>query len=202
MLRNRLAVILLVMLAITLGTVVGVGAQGMSAARPTKVAVVDVLKVFNGLQEKSQIEADIRTRGEKLRQEEEARRKELMDLQNDLKILAPETPAYTQKTDQIKSKLIELRVWSEMQGEGLKSESSIQLANLYRKMLDTIGRVAKENGYDVVLYKEQEPDFQNVKAEAINQMIQLRKVLWSADDMDLTDQAVTRMNNEYKNMLR
>ena len=65
-----------------------------------------------------------------------------------------------------------------------------------------IGRVAKENGYDVVLYKEQEPDFQNVKAEAINQMIQLRKVLWSADDLDLTDQAVTRMNNEYKNMLR
>ena len=202
MLRNRLAILSLVMIAITLGTVVGVGAQGMTAARPTKVAVVDVLKVFNGLQEKSQIEADIRTRGEKLRQEEETRRKELMDLQNDLKILAPETQAYTQKTDQIKAKLIELRVWSEMQGEGLKSESSIQLANLYRKMLDTIGRVAKENGYDVVLYKEQEPDFQNVKAEAINQMIQLRKVLWSAEDLDLTDQAVTRMNNEYKNMLR
>jgi Skp family chaperone for outer membrane proteins len=202
MTRTRMAWIGLIALAITLIGVVGAGAQGLAAARPTKVAVVDVLKVFNSLQEKANVEADIRQRGERLRNEEEARRKELNDLQNDLQMLAPDTQAYTQKTEQIKSKLIELRVWSTINSDNLQAESSIQLANLYRKMLDTIGRVAKENQYDMVLYKEQQADFQNAKAETINQLIQIRKLLWSSDDLDLTDQVVTRMNNEYKNMVR
>lgn len=202
MTRKQLCIAALALAAITFSAVLGAGAQGLTAARPTKVATVDVLRVFNGLQEKAQIEADIRTHGEQLRTEEESRRKELQDLQNDLKILAPDTQAYTQKTNQIQSKIIELRVWSEMQSNSLKSESSIQLAGLYRKMIDTITKVAKESGYDMVLYKEQEPTFQNVKPEAMNQIIQLRKLLWSADDLEITDQVVTRMNNDYKNMLR
>lgn len=202
MTRKQFCIVALAMTALTFSAVLGAGAQGLTAARPTKVATVDVLKVFNGLQEKAQIEADIRTKGEQLRAEEESRRKELVDLQNDLKILAPDTQAHTQKTNQIKRKVLELRVWSEMETEGLKSESSIQLAGLYRKMSETISKVGKENGYDMVIYKEQEPTFQGVKPEAINQMIQMRKLLWSTDDMEITDQTVTRMNNDYKNMLR
>lgn len=201
MTRKHLSILALAIALITFSAVLGAGAQGLTAARPTKVAVVDVLKVFNGLQEKAQVEADMRSKGEKLQKEEHARQKELQDLQNDLKILAPETQAYSQKTEQIKSKLIELKVWSQVQADSLKSESTLQLANLYRKMVDAIGRVAKENGYDLVLYKEQAPDFEHVKPEAINQMIQLRKLLWSADDLNVTDQVVTRMNNEYKNMV-
>lgn len=202
MTRKQFFVAAIAMTALTFSAVLGAGAQGLTAARPTKVATVDVLNVFNGLQEKAQVEADIRTRGEQLRTEEESRRKELMDLQNDLKILAPETQAYTQKTNQIKRKVLELKVWSQMESENLTSESSIQLAGLYRKMCDTIGKVAKENNYDMVIYKEQEPTFQNVKPESMNQIIQMRKVLWSADDMEITDQTITRMNNDYKNMLR
>lgn len=202
MTRKQFTLVAMIVAVVLFSIALGAGAQGLAAARPTKVATVDVLKVFNGLQEKAQIEADIRTRGENLRVEEERRRKELVDLQNDLKILAPDTQAYTQKTQQIQAKLIELRVWSEMQAESLKRESSIQLAALYRKMVESIGRVAQENGYDLVVYKEQEADFHNVKAEAINQLIQMRKVLWSANDMEITDQTITRMNNDYKNMVR
>lgn len=202
MIRKYLLPLSLVMALVTFSAVLGAGAQTLTTARPTKVAVVDVLKIFNGLQEKAQIEADMRTKSEQLQKEEQTRRQELQDLQNDLKILAPDTQAYTQKTEQIKSKVIELRVWSEIQADGLKSESSLQLAGLYRKMVQSIGKVAKENGYDLALYKEQQPDFENVKAEAINQLIQLRKLLWSADDLDITDQVITRMNNEYKNMVK
>jgi len=202
MTRKRMAWIGLIVLSVMMLIGAGVGAQGLAAARPTKVAVVDVLKVFNGLQEKTQVEADIRTRGERLRNEEEARRKELNDLQTDLQLLATDTPAYAQKTEQIKAKVIELQVWSRINADNLQAESSIQLANIYRKMLETIGRVAKENQYDLVIYKEQQADFANAKAETINQLIQIRKLLWSADDLDLTDQVITRMNNEYKNMVR
>lgn len=202
MTRKQFCILALAMTAMTFTAVLGAGAQGLATARPTKVATADVLKVFNGLQEKAQVEAEMRTKGEQLRNEEETRRKELVDLQNDLKILAQDTQAYSQKLDQIKRKIIDLKVWSEMETEGLKSESSIQLAGLYRKMIETISKVAKENGYDMVVYKEQDPSFQGVKPEGINQMIQMRKVLWSADDMEITDQTITRMNNDYKNMLR
>ena len=75
----------------------------------------------------------------------------------------------------------------------------MQIEQLYRKTLDAIGRVAKDSGYDVVLFKEKAPDFTNANAQQISTMIQVRKLLWSSDDIDITQQITQRMNNEFEN---
>ncbi|MEX0775432.1 MAG: OmpH family outer membrane protein [Phycisphaeraceae bacterium] len=168
-------------------------------ARPTAIAVVDVQKVFDSLQEKNQVEADLQSRANALKQEETDRRKKLDDLQKDLEMLAPGTTAHTQKQEDLERQAVELQAWQQFQNQKLQRERSLQIEGLYRKILDAIGRVAKEAGYDLVLFKEGAIDFKNANPQQLAALIQVRKVLWSAPDLDVTDQVTQRMNNEYKN---
>jgi len=193
-------------IALTLVTVLGLG--GFVAAnagyvlrgQPTAVAVVDIQVVFESLKEKMQIEADLKGRLEELNLDEQDRKKTLQELRSDLDILAPDTPAFNEKQSQLEQKAIELQAWRTFQTQKLNHERGLQIERLYRKSLDAIGRVSKQNGYDIALFKEKPADFRGAKPEALNTLIQVRKVLWSSPELDLTDQVVQMMNNEFSNM--
>ena len=73
------------------------------------------------------------------------------------------------------------------------------IEDLYRKCLDATEVVAKDLGYDVVLFKESTPDFNYENPQQLSTQIQVRKLLWSADEVDITDAVAQRMNNAYNN---
>ncbi|MDX1681513.1 MAG: OmpH family outer membrane protein [Phycisphaeraceae bacterium] len=171
-------------------------------AEPTATAVVNVQHAFESLDEKTQVEADLKTRQEQVLQERQEKQESLKQLQQDLEILAPGTPAFQQKQEQLQKKALELKVWIEYQGQRLERERIIRLEALYRKLLESIGRVAKDNGYHVVLFQEDEVNFRNASANQISAAVQMRKVLWADEKLDLTDEVIQRMNNEWQNMSR
>ena len=174
-------------------------AAGAVKGRPTALAVVDVQKTFDSLSEKVQVEADLQSAADKIKQEELDRQKDLKQLQEDLGILARNTPAFTQKSDELEKKVVEFQAWRNWQTAKLSRERGVRIEDIYRKLTDAIGRVAKESGYDMVLFKEGPIRFPADKPEQISAMVQVRKVLWAADDLDLTEQVIQKMNNEYKN---
>jgi Skp family chaperone for outer membrane proteins len=193
--------LLIAAVVLSLGLVGLVGAQTAAALRatPTAVATVDLQKVFEQLKEKTQLEADLRTRTEDLQQQEQDRRKTLANAQSDLDLLAPGTEAFNAKQLELEKGVIELRSWSEFENQKLNRERGLQLENLYRKSLDAIGRVAGETGYDVVLFRESDPTFRYENPQQLSTLIQVRKVLWSKDEIDLTADVIQRMNNEFEN---
>src|SRR5207247_265603 len=136
-------------------------------------------------------------RKEKITQELQDRGKELKTLQEELGFLDAGNPAYKKKQEDLERKAVELKVWQEWQTATFLRESGLQTAGLYRKIAGAAAKVAKDSGFDVVLYKEPEPEFNVSKPEEIKQIIRGRKVLWTADDLDLTDQVTQLMNNEY-----
>ena len=81
----------------------------------------------------------------------------------------------------------------------MNSEKVLQTGSMYRKLIDAMGKVATENGYDMVIFKEKEIPFNKLKPEALSTYIAMRKVLWVRNDLDITDQVVQRMNNEWRN---
>jgi Skp family chaperone for outer membrane proteins len=174
-------------------------AAGAVKGRPTALAVVDVQKSFDSLSEKVQVEADLQSAADKIKQEELDRQKDLKQLQEDLGILARNTAAFTQKSDELEKKVVEFQAWRNWQTAKLSRERGVRIEDIYRKLTDAIGRVAKESGYDMVLFKEGPIRFPADKPEQISAMVQVRKVLWAADDLDLTEQVIQKMNNEYKN---
>lgn len=198
--RRLVSPILILTAVLLLGGFVGAIAAGAAKARPTSMAVVDVQKVFDSLAERTQIEAELQTQADKIKQEELDRQKDLKQLQSDLEILARGTPAFVTKSDELEQKMLEFQAWRNFRIARLNRERGIRLEEIYRKMADSIGRVAKENGFDLVMYKEGPIRFPADKPDQISTIIQVRKLLWSAEDLDLTEQVVQKMNNDYRNM--
>ena len=168
-------------------------------AQKSTVAVVDVQRAFNAVKEKSQIDAELTTMADKVKQEDASRTKTIKELQQDLSILSPGTAAHTQKQNDLEKAVLSRQVWLNYQQLKLNRERALRVENMYKKMLATIGRVATAEGYTVVLFKEQPVRFNNVtKPEQMNAVIQVRKVLWSAPNLDLTEQVVLKMDAEYR----
>ncbi|QNN22869.1 OmpH family outer membrane protein [Planctomycetales bacterium ZRK34] len=196
--RQSLSMIAVAMVVVALVGAANLVAQG-KAARPTSVAVVDVQQVFNALDEKSTVEADITQQTEQLQKEEQDRQTELKALQADLGILAAGTPAYQETQTKLENKALEFQVWKQFNQRKLEREKVVRLEALYRKVVDAIGGVAKQNNYDIVMFKDSTGDLKGENQQQLAAMIQVRKVLYSNPDLDITDQITQKLNNEWNN---
>lgn len=170
-------------------------------ARPTSIAVADVAKIMGALEEMTQMEADAKTQIEQIKIEHESRRKNLKQMQEDLELLQQGTDAFMQKAEDFQLSAMQLDSWFKYKQARMGSERVLQVANIYRKLTATIGKVASEAGYDMVLFKEKTMALpkSNMKPDTLSAMLQMRKVIWVRNDLDITDQIVLRMNNEWKN---
>jgi len=195
MIRIRTLVLSLAALVVTAGLV---GAAASMQAQPTSVAVVNVQEVFNNLKEKTNLEAQMQSRTEKLQQEEQQRRKTIQQLRQDMDVLAPGSDAYKQKEQQLQQKVIDLQVWTKFKQQQLSVERGLQVEGLYRRTLTSVKKIANEAGYDMVLFDEQSPEFNYENPKQLLTLIQMRKVLYASDEVNITDQVIQRMNNEYE----
>lgn len=184
-------------LALTLSAAALVTAQNAPAARPTAVAVVDLSAVLNKLEEKTTIEADLQVQTQQLKQEQTTKEQEINQLRADLDVLSPDSEAYQTKQNTLEEKAVELQAWTAYQTQKLNRQAADQIERLYRKMLDAVEQTAKARGADLVLFKEQAVNFRGAKREQLPLLIQNRKVLYSAPDLDLTDEVLALMNNQY-----
>jgi outer membrane protein len=191
----RMNTILAAALASTLA-LAGV-AHAQTAAKATAIAVVDVSKVFNDLSERSAIEADINSLRERIQKEDTQRKQELDALQADLRILSPNEEAFKQTVAKAEIKSLEYQAWKQYQQRKIDNETTNRIQDLYNKVLDAIERLAKKDGYDLVLFKDQTESLRGQNPQQITAMIQIRKVLYSKTELDITDQIKQLCNNEY-----
>ena len=173
--------------------------QNATGPRPTSTAVIDVQNVLNNLAEKKTIEADITRRGEQLQRETQDRAKEVRDLEQDLTILAPDSEAFRQANEKRQQKTIELEVWQRIKLQELEGEKAIQMEHLYRKLTAAVERLAKRQGYDLVLYKDETEPVRGKTQQQVATIINMRKVLYAAPELDVTDQITQMLNNEFNN---
>ena len=177
--------------------IAGVQAQQGAQAKPTAVAVVDLEQVFEQSKEKMQFDADQRTAREAIQKAAEDKQKAAEAMKADLDTLAPGTPAHQQKQQELELAAVEFQAWSQYEQLKLNREAAVRIEGLYRKSIESIDRMAQEAGYDLVLYREAQGKFQYENIQQLLQQIGFRKVLYANDAIDITDQVVQRMNNEF-----
>ena len=195
MIRIRTLVMSLAALLVA-GALIGQAAS--MSAQPSAVATVNVQEVFNNLKEKTSLEAQMQSRTETLQQQEQQRRKAIEQLRQDLQVLAPGSDAYQKKEQELQQKAIDLQVWTKFKQQQVRMERGLQVEGLYRRTLSSVKKIAQENGYDIVLFDEQSPDFDYENSQQLLTLIQMRKVLYASDKVNITDQVIQRMNNEYE----
>jgi outer membrane protein len=180
-----------------IASAVAVGQSAMQA-EPTAVAVVNVQKVFNSLKQKQGIEAELKQRAQELQNQEKQRRQEIQQMKSNLDVLKPGTQQYKQQEQKLERAVVDLKAWAQYKQQKMKRTRGVKMESLYRKTADAAGQVAQDNGYDIVLYDEGNADFNYQSSKQLSTMIQMRKVLWSRSKLNITDQVIQRMNNQYQ----
>lgn len=77
----------------------------------------------------------------------------------------------------------------EMQGEMLR--------DLYLKISEATGRMAKTNGYSLVIANDQKIEIPKGDPNEIGRAISSKRMLYSDGALDVTQELITMMNNEY-----
>ncbi len=197
---TRIAVLVLV--AATLGMIgyMTADAQPAGAGSSSGVAVVDVKYVFDNIREKSKIQGDLQAEGDKVRAEHTERKKAIELLKADIDVLPKGSDARKAKLAELERQSIDLQAWVMYKTQELNRQRSLETERIYKKMAETVGKMSQERGIDIVLMKEQELRIpQNAKPEQAAALMEIRKVLYASNDIDLTMPLVQRMNAEFNN---
>lgn len=196
----RQPVIILSVIAIILGVgmTMNLHAQATGAAG-VKVAVLDIETVFNDLTERGDVEAGIQTRIGNLQKWEQDMQKDIRQKKADLDIMSPDSPNYEKASSELERMVIELQVEMQVKQRQLEQEKAVQLESLYRKIMDGVESIAQQRGYEIVLLKDRIPNLRGANQQQIAALIQVRKLLYSAPGLDITDQVKQKLNNDYAN---
>ena len=184
-------------LSVAIGIVTWVAATANYAlqAKPSAVAVIDVQKVFNDCKEKKEIDAKITSAAEQHTTKTQERDRKISQLQSDLELLDPGSPAWAQKVADIDRKVIEKEVETNYVKLKLGRDQIVSYEGLYRNLRSACAEVGRTNGYDIILAKEPSELLRSKSLQQIVNQIGLRKVMWATEEMDITNQVIQHMNN-------
>lgn len=168
------------------------------------VAVVDLARVLDGLDERADAEARLRAKGEEIRTEAEQRDVEVRDLQ---KRLEESTDPDEQRSlaEEIDERIIHFRAWQEFINREMDVERAVLLQNLYRDIRTSIAEMADVDGLDIILTYQSageiqldpNPELPPLEAQ-VRQQIASRRVAFAASRVDRTEDVIIRMNNAYE----
>jgi outer membrane protein len=160
-----------------LAFVVAAAAGERSAAAETKIAVVDLQRATLTTEDGIRAQATMKKRFDKRQLELDAKRTELGRVQEDIekqaRILSRE--ALQKRSADLQQQLVKLQtVYVEYQQELAKMQNEL-MGPILKKMSAVIGRIAKKNGYEIILDKQATP--------------------YVRPDLDLTDQVIQLYNS-------
>lgn len=207
--RAHAGVSVLAAIAIGISTVAllkpAADASAVVRAAPTPVATVDLVQVITALEEFKIIDQRIKAEGDKKKKEIETLDTEIQGLNEDLKSLDPNSDAYDQMFRELNMKMGIREVTAGNLIRWQSEDNARVLTELYEKAIKAVAEVAKRDGWEVVVHRGQNltvPRNPNVRAENamdfVENFIQTRRVIYSGDAVDITNNVIQTMNNRFE----
>lgn len=173
--------------------------ENISAA-PTSIAMLDLARLMNSLNELKDRNDQTLVRGKGMKEKLDEIANQIKAIEAELKDVIPKEDK-TRRLERVAQKF-ELEATLEARAKGYNRMIDLDhgdiLNDLYPKALAAAKDFASKNGYDVVIMDDRPiplPDAGTVKD--YNEVIQRKRVIYAKDGMDITEQVITLMNNEY-----
>ncbi len=162
----------------------------------TRMATVDIVQIFNDYQQTRDLNDALAQAGENLKKQIQEKRKVLETKRTELEAFAQESPDFQKRFDELMKQDIEFTTWGQYMQARVEAEHRVWLKRTYQQILDSIRQLADERGVDLVLYREY-PEIDGESLEAMRDNIRRRKLLWSSNQVDMTEQVLQRLNRDY-----
>lgn len=168
-------------------------------ANPTAVAVVNLPKILEELEERTTREETLAASGKGRQQQLDTLTGRIQVVEADLKILKEGTAEYRDKLIELRELQVTLDARFKLLNQVMSFERGAVMGDLYSKINDAIKRVSERDGYDIVLLSDEEFKMPpEASQEDMNRAVLSRSVLYTHPSVDISDQVIRMMNNEYQ----
>lgn len=193
------------------GVVVGVASLWVAASLSaqsrggasggTRIAVVDVVRVFNEYQRQKDLTEEMNDLEGRLRAENQQRLTRIETMKAELDRLNLDDPTYATRARELVQVQIEYEVWAKAKQADMAREVGLWTDKIYREILKAAEELAKRDGYDIVLYRGQ---YQGgtLDPEGLKEQIRSNQVLYAAPSVDITVTLSDKLNADYRTQPR
>lgn len=189
----------LVAAAVALAWAPGAAAPRPASPQPAAIAVVNLKRVIGELKEYEVLDRARIERAEALQQKLRALGSQLETLEAEINVLPPGSPELRDK--RIQQRLLELDISTKqtIYQQVIDLERGDLLREIYRKIVIAAEQLAQRDGWDLILLDDRPlptvpPSTDNEVAAVV---FGQKKVLFAGERVDLTDELIAKMNNEF-----
>jgi Skp family chaperone for outer membrane proteins len=170
---------------------------GATTPPPSRMAVVNVVLLFEKLLEKSAADTDLANMKKKTSEEITAKQAELTSLQKKMETFKEDSDEYRQRQEELLGKAMELEVFTKVAEAKYVNETHLRTKDLYRKINAAIADYSKQQGIAMVFVADN-IDLDKLRSpEQFQAIVTTRKILYYNDSYDITIALVTKMNTDF-----
>ncbi len=166
--------------------------------RPAKVASVDIERIFLQIDEQKSAEGAVKLLGERMAAEKDRLSRELQDLNAELESYKPGSAPYNETLQKVEAAIGAMSAQDQFGQLKVEAERANAMRTMYAHIREAAAAVAKEAGIDYVLINDSLPPIEPAGFVATRQQLAMRRVLFAAGDMDITDTVIARANADFK----
>jgi len=168
-----------------------------TAVAATRVAVCDVVGIFNNYQRAKDLTAKLNERRRSIQAENEQRGKEIEAIKMELEGLKKGSREYEKRFKEMQRRTFDRAAWLKYEESLAIREHHRLTREMYTQIQETVATVARRQGFHIVLFRDPEKLTSQNTSELLRQ-INMRKVLYSDDRVDITEETLRTLNETYK----
>lgn len=193
--RNKFAVAV-AFITLAAGFIFMAGYAANAPMAPAVIGVVDLEKVYNKLDSRSELVTRIEAMQSKMAEDASSMQEELEMLSAELESLSPGSGAMIEMNDKAISISGRLRAFETYGALLIERERAADLRDSYDMIRKEAGTLSKMMGIDLVLLNDSIPTVDLADAAGTLQQISARRVLWANETLDITDELIARLNGQ------
>ena len=193
--RNIIAGCILVSIVLMAVVYDSNGKESKSQGTTARIGVVRIRTVFQDCKKNSDHQKELTTEQSRIIAELEKISKEVEALRADLITRKAGTSDHSKIMEQMMEKQAQLEARKEFHQQQIMLKDQRWTEQLYKEIIEVVEKVAKTKELDIVLAKE-ELNFPTVSQTELMLAIRTNKLLYSADEFDITKDVVKLLNAE------
>jgi Skp family chaperone for outer membrane proteins len=162
----------------------------------TRVAVVDVVKIFANYQRAKDLEIKLTERRKTIKLEDEGRAKKIESMEQELRDgLNPASAEYEKRLGELTKASVERESWLKFEDAREMQERFRLTDDMYKEVCKVTGVVARQLNFQLVINSD---DTNADPKQDIFRKIDRKKVVYAESSIDITDQVLSKLNELYK----
>lgn len=161
---------------------------------PAIIAVVDLERIFNELQERQNADEQLQAIAADLQNQAEAKAQSIRELEEEIELYTAGTEKYQATMEKLSMATLDYQAFAEFSQRKLDVEKGLTLKRLYVLIKSAAHEEARSRGIDLILVNDSLGEIPAMGEAETTRQISARRMLFTGSTIDVTDDLLQRLN--------